>query len=1309
MRSAAGPTLFHPPVISSPVQLRGPEAPEATAYWSSPLRQNEEEEVDASEEKRLLTAEQPEVEATVSGLQPYYKEKLNAAETNEDEGYPEGEEEEEVEPFSLLRSSCSSLSSSVSPVESSSLVEGDDPTLTEVSYPDENSLVLQPVEAGDAVSYDPVEAPCSPTSCFGTSLSPPPPMYYAQLTDEDRPVERHAFFGDAGSSQDYTAEFATLTEDVTPPSSGPPPSTPPPHHWWRHLFQQLEHQHSQERSQWQTELQQSAQQQSLLKSELKLTLQQQLRWLEERCLAPQHVLPGIQKEEEEEEDRRRTPETTMESQSSSASASWVAEGRGTLLRGGHEGVTAGDGLEMTYDTSQQVQQIQVLEECVREERLRHEADRAEWIRLLEAAAADTSQAAQQLRTLQLKTTKQQVQAKQWKEKARVLAELLPLTEQQFQTERRAWEQERAAAAAAQTERERVRDALVQQHALALKQVEAQVQGEMEVRLAALREQCQQEQARAVQLVREEAAVQQQRRDEAMAQVQREMQQQNAASERARQEQQESRERLEAQVQSLLEERRTLRADAADFTELATRSKQQCTVLQKHLAAAASSDHPREDEDWESALDRALAERDLYRQEADALRQELDEQRRSNDASSPVAADLALKYKESVEQHSQVVQRLKRMEEQRAAERGTWKCQLEAALAATRDAQVVHEQERSAWSERTAVELQGLQRRWQQSVVDRKRQFDEIIALCSASERGTITEAQVVQHLQQRLQAVEEEMEQRCQVLVTNHFTELKDYKQQIAVLNQTVHNLEQEMEERCARLMEQHHAELSELHERLEEVEQESSETIAALQQEHDPMSDDEDAQTRVVSNQGRGDALAEQKALIHRVDELSQRLAEYKRLHQAATTNYERAILERNSYKEEFEKLRGAKEDGRWEQHQSVVLSAMEEVRADIAAVQTSLTSSQVSSKADEQARWEVLRGDLSNIQSNLNDAVAELTLEADALLHSREVLQTVASDVSEKENATQRRLLDQQEQLLQLVTALRKQITDKEDCTKGEDGLYLDADSYSLSRELIAELQQKEAALATSQTELRHVKEQWASEISARQMADTEIGALNDQADAYEKEIAILQSTNAQLVQKLRHLGLEVSRSPRICRNDSSTLVVLDEALALAEGLTHIVRRDETGAMEMLESMTEMMDEHEMRATSHEVSSPRSDYRRNVFAEDADGIEVIQETDDDSWVDEALGDGKSAGALPWVMEQLYSRCQLLERERVELMEVTLDVLESARAANTAQLDAAVATARRKATEEVLREQSQKERIFHKWCQSYIGKEKHI
>ena len=62
-----------------------------------------------------------------------------------------------------------------------------------------------------------------------------------------------------------------------------------------------------------------------------------------------------------------------------------------------------------------------------------------------------------------------------------------------------------------------------------------------------------------------------------------------------------------------------------------------------------------------------------------------------------------------------------------------------------------------------------------------------------------------------------------------------------------------------------------------------------------------------------------------------------------------------------------------------------------------------------------------------------------------------------------------------------------------------------------------------------------------------------------------------------------------------------------------------------------------------------------------------------------------RASSPIELVVEQTYHRCQVLERERCDLMNVTLDLLSSAREANKAELDAALASARRRASEEML------------------------
>jgi hypothetical protein len=247
-----------------------------------------------------------------------------------------------------------------------------------------------------------------------------------------------------------------------------------------------------------------------------------------------------------------------------------------------------------------------------------------------------------------------------------------------------------------------------------------------------------------------------------------------------------------------------------------------------------------------------------------------------------------------------------------------------------------------------------------------------------------------------------------------------------------------------------------------------------------------------------------------------------------------------------------------------------------------------------------------------------------------------------------------------------------------------------------------------------------------------------LNDQADAYEEDLLILQSANTKLVKKLHDAGLKIDASlltchmpsnddstvgsprPSSCRGRDESLPVLDEALALAEGLTNIVHgRGEfersASVMEMLESMSEMIDVHDLTTRGQSSSSqspgkrsssvsPHKNHRK-VY-DDFGGIEIVHEmsgceSDGRQWFDDTpprpvetplpnLSDQEVSSynetSVQLVVEQLYGRCQLLERERVEMMEATLDLLESARHSNAAELEAALATARRKSTEEMMR-----------------------
>ena len=1323
--------------------------------------------------------------------------------------------------------------------------------------------------------------------------------------------------------------------------------------WWMQMFQQIEHQHTQERTTLQQELETATMKQTQYKSELKHTIAQQLQWLEQRIMLPQHILPNL-KGKNGGMDSHSTQSTLVDDASLSNMTptgaprmtsrdregllpsqnnnnnNLVNEGRNDDNEYSHRMHPNNDnnhdecfvtsvpsynttnmGIEVTYDSAIQVQRVQELEQCLTETIQQYHNDRLEWMRTLEEAAKLTTtseqilfeQQEEQIATVQNQITAQhKQQKKQWKEKIRVLSELLKLTEQQHATEKEEWDQERIQHETTirqfmddmndivssmdsiskennqyqlsiqdyqekivdlerqiltrNDENEAERMTLTKQHDDTIHQI----QTEMDQRMESLRQELQLQHQTELEKVREEClSLQQKQTEQKVHFVQLNALQEKEALEaellNTRQQNDEQRKEIEqlkqvaeqhqkamdviqTDCEKIRAESNTFRTYAADFTEQATLSRSQCTVLQKNLALAADQKQPTHElpssldllsSDLDNKLDRAIAERDLYHQEVvslqnqntllqqqiSVLQKELDDtqmnesDRRTiidhpldaNEANyQPVTQtrnELATKYKELVEKNSTLIGRLKRTEEQRIEERSVWKVQLESALAETRTLREVQSHHNTTINQTTdqyTAEINRLKVQLQQVRTDRKRQFDELIRLCGGSD-GTLNESQVVQHLQQRIEEIESVMEHRCNTLVNKHTAEVNVYKSKIDQLSQKLQDAENEI----GLLTENHFIELSELHERFVDVEKESSDTILTLQRQSndniDSNDEDDDERTQVMSNtkkqiqliqqQRKFEAtLAENNALIDRVDELSQELVEYKRLHYSATKKYERAILDRNGYKDELETLRRLGNDytvhqevsGRLERHQFLFLNAIDELREDMTCIRQNVEANCQVDKESESLKYDQLRKDLVRIQNSLNDAVAEITLDADAMIQSRDVLQTVASDVSEKllTNETKNNIVDKQERLLSEMTTLCEYMTK---VSSGSNQSSFDKkginEQNDLSRELISELQQKEAALAVARTELRYCKEQLESEIASRQIADGEIVTLHDQADAYEEEISMLQSANKKLVTKLRDMGIRLDASllsdymrtncnmddcnsaigsPRVRtgQNEDDSLIVLDEALALAEDLTNIVHcrssdREQT-AMEMLESMSEMMEVHELRSASQDVTSPRSSPRqqkndrrqrryRKIFSNDEqnDGIEVIHEVNDDDDDSSSINWFRENNNIPsvkptpiettpiaaettaavnecklqMVVEQLYGRCQLLERERVEMMEVTLDLLESAREANNAQLEAALATARRKTTEDIIRvrdeSRQEQERIFHKICKSYV------
>ena len=1030
--------------------------------------------------------------------------------------------------------------------------------------------------------------------------------------------------------------------------------------WWLNMFHRLEAKHEKERTTLQEQLHSAKEKKHQYKDELRQNLSTQLKWLEEHITAPNHVLPGISR---------------LDTGITSGSTNY--QSKYTDLDGptgsGSSNSASAKGVEVTLDSAEQMQRLQQLEHILHEttrqyesdrsewertehilqEALRqHEVDRSEWVCTLEEAAAVTqagedlsAQQQQQLEKLQ----KTIVRSEKESEKIKVLNELLELTEKQQIEDREEWEKEQEKLNNTIAQLQSSKDELEQsknEEIARLQSEKDELEQSAEKELADWKEKAAQAEREAAALHEEKETLTKEKEN-----ISREVK------------------KLHKDLEDVKAESRNYRAQAADFTEqVAMRSGRQ------------------------DGLDRIMAERDAYRQEAESLRRERDALRKNQYSTSPSLAsspslsviqletkdkDIMTKYRESVEKHGDLVGRLKRLEDQRATDRDTFKLQLEAALAESRQLN---------------EEKNALETRLQESSRD---------------------QPQEVQHWKGK------------------------------------ANKLEVEMRYQLDQLVEKHHVEVSELKERLDNAKREHTKAVNELQRFREQQWGTRSDNLKTMQEDNR--------KLNSRVDELSKSLAEHKGLHNKAVKRLDHALAEKSRLKEELDASRscGGGRDtvpeselvGRIEKQHNLVFKAMKELRADVATVKETLS---VTSATDNLTS---LREDLTNIQNTLNDAVAELTLEADALIQSRHAFETADSTISDafssKDSKDKTSFLEQREQLMKEFGVLREKVTkamEQRDCaTSNNEG--------AVSREIVADLQRKEAALATAQAELKFCKEKLESEIASRQALDAQVATFQEQSEAYEDEILTLRSANTKLIKKLQTAGMKMDAAilagrmptsgddlstvatPRSMSmtGDNDSFAALDEALALATGLTGIVGKRGTSALEMLESMQDMIDETESTSAMSSPASSLSPRHRNRKVYDttmgADGIEIscrdgfvpsiemIHEEDSNTeTTDEPKPKRPPAlkhlssqvpisneSALQLVVERLYSRCEMLERERISTMEATLDLLESARNANGTELDAALATVRRRSTEEMLRIRHEnyqdQERIFHRLC----------
>lgn len=173
----------------------------------------------------------------------------------------------------------------------------------------------------------------------------------------------------------------------------------------------------------------------------------------------------------------------------------------------------------------------------------------------------------------------------------------------------------------------------------------------------------------------------------------------------------------------------------------------------------------------------------------------------------------------------------------------------------------------------------------------------------------------------------------------------------------------------------------------------------------------------------------------------------------------------------------------------------------------------------------------------------------------------------------------------------------------------------------------------------------------------------------------------------------------------SEDSTL--LDEALALAQGLSDIVQGNdadgnEENVLKIMENLADMIDDRDQSDDVVILGEPKTTVWSKTGRLEKEPSTVSKKNEDKHKQSLPTSEPK----LAVFIEQLYGRCQMLERERLEMMELTLDLLESTRRSGKAELEAALATARRRTADDFkkMRDENSatREALFQKVCTNH-------
>jgi hypothetical protein len=417
-----------------------------------------------------------------------------------------------------------------------------------------------------------------------------------------------------------------------------------------------------------------------------------------------------------------------------------------------------------------------------------------------------------------------------------------------------------------------------------------------------------------------------------------------------------------------------------------------------------------------------------------------------------------------------------------------------------------------------------------------------------------------------------------------------------------------------------------------------------------------------------------------------------------------DRYKLDQESFETERDRFLDSVVDESLSKQNVVVCNSIEELRKDVVAIRDSMECSARTDKVIDGANFDALRTDLHQIHASLDDVVAELTLETEAMYETRNAVKSLTKEPTSSGQQDTSLFVEMQEKLFAEVGALRESFKNIAESPK--KGRHLN---------LAAEIQRKEIALAKCGAELEILRDELIGEVAKRTRAEAEVATLNDQSDAYTEELMHLQAENARLESTLTEaeckmtevlLGracevdpesvCDIEESESNVSQDDDSSPLLEEALALAQGLTEIVQgRDDDGKQanifQIMQSLSQMMDDHEQEYEQEDQPQRQIPRSHRITKTPDSRLESVHES------------LSSESTIQVVVEQLYTRCQLLERERLEMMNSTLDLLESSRHASKVDLEAALAIARRKAGEELIHMRKQnhvdREQLYHKLC----------